>query len=1015
MNEKFGKKNWAVLLIFGLIGQIAWSVENMYFNLFVYEEVAPSLDTVTLMVQLSGIVATIVTLIAGTLSDKTGNRRSFICWGYIIWGVTVALFGTLSPQNMGTLFGMPFEKAVRFCLVAVVVGDCIMTLFGSTANDACFNAWVTDNTNSSYRGKTESVLSILPLGAMLIVAGGFGILVEAIGYTGVFLALGVVITVCGVGGLFLIKDGVTLSQNGTFKDIFYGFKPSVIKSNAPLYLALLVMGVYSVACQIFMPYLIIYMKTYLGFSVFEYSVVFGAAIVFGALINLFLGKKADETDKTKMMYLAAVILSAGLLGMYFAKDIGKTALLILFGIFGFVMITGYILYSALCGATVRDYTPAKDVGKLQGVRMVFSVLIPMVFGPMIGNAINKARNIPLENAGADAMTTAFVPAPEIFLVGAITAALSLLLIPILRKSISKNKTNSTPPLNTDYETGEIPFPEYPRPQLERKEWLNLNGKWEFSKAKLGETPTHFSTILVPYSPESQLSGIGNGFTLNSGEYLFYRRAFTLKDIADKATLLHFGAVDSVCEVFINGERAGSHRGGYTPFTLDITELVKSGENELVVKVTDDLIDTAKGKQSKKRGGIWYTEQSGIWQSVWLETPVKNYIKGLKYDFEKGKVIVSATSNGINQTITVFDKTGAEIARADFTEKAEIAYDFEYWSPEDPTLYSVVITNDDGDEVKSYFGYRFFSQGVDKRGKARLYLNGKPYFFSGVLDQGYWPDGLLTPPCDKAMQDELEYLKRAGFNTVRKHIKIEPLRWYYHCDRIGLTVWQDFVNGGGEYDFMHIAVLPFLGFTRRDDDYKYFSREDEDGRVEFENACVETINHLYNCPSISLWTIFNEGWGQFDSKRITDAVKLLDSSRLIDSVSGWHDQGEENTTLKSLHIYYTPLKVPKDSRPVVLSEFGGYSHKISGHVYDEDTEFGYKKFKSTKALNEALEKLYLDKLLPLVKKGLCGAIYTQVSDVEEEINGLITYDRKVIKINEADMKKLNDALYSQMEN
>lgn len=330
MNSVFGKKNWAVLLIFGLIGQLAWAVENMYFNLFVFEEVSPNLDIVTLMVQLSGITATVVTLIAGTLSDKTGNRKSFICWGYIIWGVTVALFGALSPERMGSLFGMPFDKAVRFCLVAVVVGDCIMTLFGSTANDASFNAWVTDNTSSSYRGKTESVLSILPLVAMLIVAGGFGILVGAIGYFGVFLALGVVITLCGVGGLFLIKDSPALEKKGSLKDIFYGFKPSVIKSNAPLYLALCVMGVYSVACQIFMPYLIIYMKTYLGFTVLEYSIVFGLAIVLGAIVNIFLGRASDKTDKTKFMYLATAVLAVGLLGMYLAKGMDKLPLLIVF-------------------------------------------------------------------------------------------------------------------------------------------------------------------------------------------------------------------------------------------------------------------------------------------------------------------------------------------------------------------------------------------------------------------------------------------------------------------------------------------------------------------------------------------------------------------------------------------------------------------------------------------------------------------------------------------------------------
>ncbi|MBQ8375408.1 MAG: MFS transporter [Clostridia bacterium] len=438
VNGKFGKWNWTILLLFGLVGQIAWSVENMYFNLFVYNTVAKDLNAVTLMVQLSGVVATVATLFAGTLSDKTGNRRAFLCWGYAIWGVTVALFGMLSPNLTQTVLGVDLQTAIQITLVAVVVGDCVMTLFGSTANDAAFNAWVTDNTQSEYRGGVEGVLSILPLAAMLIVAGGFGILVDAIGYQLLFLLLGVVISLCGFAGLFFVKDSPRLAKSGSFKDIFYGFKPSVVKGNKPFYLTLCLVLVYGVACQIFMPYMIIYMKEYLGFSVLEYSAVFAVAIVAGAAVNLWLTRLSDKKDKVDMLYLAVAIMAAGLLGMYFAKDMGKIADLILFGVFGFVMITGYILVSALCGSTVRDYTPENAVGKLQGVRMVFSVLIPMVVGPLIGNAINAARNIPLPDQGsADMMTTRFIPAPEIFLAAAIVTLCMLALIPILKKVTKK--------------------------------------------------------------------------------------------------------------------------------------------------------------------------------------------------------------------------------------------------------------------------------------------------------------------------------------------------------------------------------------------------------------------------------------------------------------------------------------------------------------------------------------------------------------------------------------------------
>ena len=438
MKSTFGKQNWWILIVFGLIGQIAWSVENMYFNLFVFETISPNLDAVTLMVQLSGITATVTTLIAGTLSDKTGNRRRFISYGYLIWGVTVALFGTLSTDNIAAIFHMEEAAAITAALTLVIVLDCVMTVFGSTANDAAFNAWVTDNTREEYRGKVEGVLSILPLIAMLIVAGGFGILVSMIGYQALFFGLGAVIAVCGVVGIFTVKDSPSLEKKGTLKDIVYGFKPSVIKDNPTLYLTLVITGVYGVACQIFMPYLIIYMKTYLSFTVVEYSIVFGLAIVLGAAINLYLTRLADKKDKAKLLYIAAAVFAVGLLGMYLFHFENKIATLALFGFAGFVMITGYIFVSALCGALTRDYTPEANAGKLQGVRMIFSVLIPMIFGPMIGNAINKAAAIPLPDlSSADVMTTQYIPAPEIFLAGTIAAAVMFAVIPLLVKAKKK--------------------------------------------------------------------------------------------------------------------------------------------------------------------------------------------------------------------------------------------------------------------------------------------------------------------------------------------------------------------------------------------------------------------------------------------------------------------------------------------------------------------------------------------------------------------------------------------------
>lgn len=571
-------------------------------------------------------------------------------------------------------------------------------------------------------------------------------------------------------------------------------------------------------------------------------------------------------------------------------------------------------------------------------------------------------------------------------------------------------------LTTIYKTGDVPHSPHPRPQMRREGYVCLNGKWDFAKVKANEAPQSFNEqILVPFSPETASSGLPSGFVLGDGEKLVYHRTFSIDDTMINGTvLLHFDAVDQECDVYLNGTHVAHHRGGYTAFCTDVSDAIRLGENELTVHVTDTTERScgARGKQSSHRGGIWYTAQSGIWQSVWLEYMPKSYIKAVRIntDADKKSVIIFSDFEGV-QTVAVYDGEQKIIEQSFDNKQITLKYDFELWSPEHPKLYDVKITAGD-DTVYSYFGVRSFAVGKDKNGSPRLLLNGKPYFLNGVLDQGYWPEGLLTYPCDEAALDELQMLKDMGFNFVRKHIKIEPLRWYYHCDRLGIIVWQDFVNGGGEYKFSHVAALPFLGFHHKDSDYKYFAREDEGGRAEFVTAMHETVEQLYNCTCIGGWVIFNEGWGQFDSAKMTEKLRALDDTRIIDSVSGWHDQGKNVTTLRSLHTYYTPLKVPKDERPVVLSEFGGYSMKVDGHVFCEDKEFGYKKLRTQHEYVTALRRLYLGKLKPLIKKGLCAAVYTQVSDVEEEINGLVTYDRRYIKIPIATMHEINDEIMKE---
>jgi len=569
-------------------------------------------------------------------------------------------------------------------------------------------------------------------------------------------------------------------------------------------------------------------------------------------------------------------------------------------------------------------------------------------------------------------------------------------------------------LKTNYNIGEVPHSQYPRPQFIRDSFLCLNGKWGFAVGKAGTLPNEYTEeILVPFSPECINSGIGKQVLVEKDDVLCYKKSFELtSDWLNGIALLHFGAVDYYCEVFCNNKKVGSHKGGFTAFTFDVSKYLVEGINEISLIVKDDTENSGagRGKQSKTPGGIWYTPQSGIWQTVWMEKIPVNHIEAIDYypNFEQNEVLVKIKASS-SVSYQVFDE-GNLIVSGESNGDFLLKYDFKPWSPENPKLYDIKVTCGE-DVIKSYFAMRSFGIVEDKFGKKRLSLNGKPYFFSGLLDQGYWSDGLLTYPSDEAIYEELVLLKKMGFNTLRKHIKIEPLRWYYYCDKLGFVVWQDFVNGGGEYKFNHIATFPFLGFKHRDDDYAYFARENEKGRKAFVKEWQETVEQLKNCVCISMWTIFNEGWGQFDSAKMQEAVKLVDQSRVIESISGWHDY-KNQCDIKSLHTYYTKLKVPKDLRPVTLSEFGGYSLKISGHVFDEKKFFGYKKFKSQEKFVVALKKLYKEKLLPLISKGLSAAIYTQVSDVEEEINGLVTYDRKVIKIAPEEMKALNEALYAE---
>ena len=549
---------------------------------------------------------------------------------------------------------------------------------------------------------------------------------------------------------------------------------------------------------------------------------------------------------------------------------------------------------------------------------------------------------------------------------------------------------------------EHPLSEYPRPQFVRDSYISLNGTWKFVIKKSSSLPMRFmADITVPFSPETEISGVCR--FVKPDDFLFYQKKFTLPDDFNKGRVfVNFGAVDQIATVYLNRKKVGSHKGGYTPFRCELTDYLVEGENELLVAVQDfsDTRAYSRGKQKIDRGGIWYTAQSGIWQSVWLESTPVEFLDRVKITPDYDNEQVSFEYFGTDRVeVMIYD--GDELV-ADTTDKTVKIPDFKPWSPESPFLYNVVFKAC-GESIKSYFGMRKFSIGTDERGIKRLFLNNKPYFHNGLLDQGYYSDGYLTPPSYEAMENDIKFVKSAGFNMLRKHIKIEPLRWYHYCDVNGIIVWQDMVNGGGKYG-AEVSVIPFFNIKLDDTDYKYFHRLDPEGREIYYQELEETINHLYNCPCIAVWVPFNEGWGQFDSEKIYKRVKELDKTRTVDTTSGWHDLG--NSDVISKHIYFTPIRVKKGDKPYLLSEFGGYSMRVENHTFNKKL-FGYKVYNTKESLTNAYQRLYNNVIIPQIKDGLSAAVYTQLNDVEDELNGLMTYDREIVKIDTEVLRKINE--------
>lgn len=1010
--NKIGLRNWIAFILIGLAGQLAWNVENMYLNKFIFSFGSANYTTmITITVAVSAVVACLTTIFMGALSDKLNKRKIFITVGYILWGLSTACFGFISLDNITYLF--PTASAATICSILVIVFDGIMTFFGSTANDAAFNSYVTKNVNSKNRGKVEGVLSILPLLSMAIIFAGMDFLTSASDphWDIFFFIIGGFAFLIGILSIFLLKkEPKEEKAKETYLNVLLdGFKIKTIKENKNLYIILIAYLLYGISTQIFFPYLIIYFQNSLEISGTNFIIALGSILAVGSILTVLFGILMDKIKNGKTIFAipATLILSIGCFLVYLVKP-GDLVFAIIAGI---IMIFGYIYLGTVLNTIVRDYIPKEKEGIFMGVRMIFVVMIPMVSGPYIGQYITD--NFATSTYTGDYGTTQNLPPSLIWLVSSLVVLSVLIpLIIYLIRYFKNNKysiENNGITYNIDKEQKENLLDSNPNMSFKRNTFLSLNGYWDFEVSTSDELPlTYFKKIRVPYSPESPLSEI-NQF-IKPNEYMFYKKTITIpKDFNKEHIFIHFLGVDQISELYLNKQLVCKNNCGFIPFSFDIAKYIDNkNQVEVILKVKDETDNNslARGKQRLNRGGIWYTTTSGIYKSVYLDSAPNKYIISfdINTDLDNKKIYGIVKTNGIGTVkLNIENKTYDIKCNKEF----EITLnDVHPWSLDDPYLYNIKLQYVH-DVVYSYVAFRKIERKLDENNVPRIYLNNKKIYLKGVLNQGYYYKGNLTPASYDDFKNDILNMKELGFNAFRVHAKTEEDIFYYYADKYGFLIIQDIVNGGDKYKFKTISLPAVLPYRKKDDidkKYKRFARENKEGRDEYLLLLTTTIKNLKLHPSVIGYTLFNEGWGQFDSTNIYKIAVSIDNTRLYDTNSGWYDN--KNSDFLSKHIYFKKIKNYKDkNRCYFLSEFGGYSLYLNDHFYGNKV-FGYKKYKNKESLTNAYSKL-MDTVYKNSKKNLIGFIYTQLSDVEDEVNGIYTFDRKELKLNKEIVIKINN--------